>query len=142
MSRIQCFSCRLRIFAWNAPSPSFYLRMFCLLIAERISTRLWIRDLFSQCTYVHIWWSCLGMLMNVAGFRHVGFCHSSMQVFSWPLESRTVQVIQSWRSMDDHDWGSSFKLIKINMHMTFDLQKLRRGSNGVISSTVRVSRNV
>jgi len=68
-----------------------YLYIGAALVAEHISARLWMRDLFSWCTYVHMCQSRSGMLI--------------MPRKSW-FATQVLLATRMARNFNLGDWGA------------------------------------
>ena len=84
-------------------SDSYYQEF----IAEHISARLWVGDLFLRYTYVHMY-----VEEGAVDFRHVGFSSmrvSGMHVSSWLLE---LLFVTRGFNLEDQYWWMSVQMVK------------------------------
>ena len=67
------------------------------LIAERISARIWIEDLFSQSTYVCTWWVMLrNVTWNVVTYHRHRY-RPYVRHTVWHIQIRSTQIDHGWR---------------------------------------------
>jgi len=83
--------------------------------AEHISTRLWIEDLFSKCTYIRMWWLTLrNVTQNVITYMHptqgrtdwhIQVCSTQIDVVDHRRQRSLVMEMEVRGNSEAEPWG-------------------------------------